>query len=86
MSAVVADTDVVSLIFKRHSLSDQYVDAIEDKSVVLSFMTLGELELWVQRRSWGADRRKRFARFLANFSVCHSRSETNSSVSSPRET
>lgn len=86
MSAVVADTEVVSLIFKRHSLSDQYVDAIEDKSVVLSFMTLGELELWVQRRSWGADRRKRFARFLANFSVCHSRSETNSSVSSPRET
>ena len=38
MSAVVADTDVVSLIFKRHSLSDDYLDAIEGKSVVLSFM------------------------------------------------
>lgn len=35
-------------------------------------MTLGELELWMQRRSWGADRRKRFAKFSANFSVCHS--------------
>ena len=72
MSAVVADTDVVSLIFKRHSLSGSYLDAIEGKSVVLSFMTLGELELWMLRRSWGAVRRKRLGKFLENFSIRHS--------------
>lgn len=48
MTAVVADTDVVSLTFKRHSLSGKYLDAIEGKNVVLSFMTLAELELWTQ--------------------------------------
>ena len=72
MTSVVVDTDVVSLIFKRHSLSDKYLDAIEGKSVVLSFMTLAELELWTERRSWGADRRERLSKFLANFSIRHS--------------
>lgn len=72
MTAVVADTDVVSLIFKRHSLAGKYLDAIEGKTVVLSFMTLAELELWTQRRSWGEDRRKRLSNFLANFSIRHS--------------
>lgn len=51
MTAVVPDTDVVSLIFKGHSLSDKYLDAIDGKNVVLSFMTLAELELWTERRS-----------------------------------
>ena len=40
--------------------------------MVLSFMTLGELELWTQRRSWGAVRRKRLGKFLENFSIRHS--------------
>lgn len=51
MTAVVADTDVVSLIFKGHSLSAKYLDAIDGKNAVLSFMTLAELELWTERHS-----------------------------------
>ncbi len=87
MTAVVVDTDVVSLIFKRHSLSEKYLDSIEGHSVVLSFMTLGELALWADRRSWGSERRKRLSQFLTNFSVCHSDEllcETWASIPPPR--
>ena len=38
MTAVVVDTDVVSIIFKGHSLADKYLDIIEGHSVVLSFI------------------------------------------------
>jgi len=72
MTTVVADTDVVSLIFKGHSLSAKYLDAIDGKNAVLSFMTLAELELWTERHSWGASRRERLSNFLARFSIRHS--------------
>ncbi len=72
MTAVVVDTDVVSMIFKGHSLADKYLDIIEGHSVVLSFMTLAELTLWADRRSWEAERRKRLSQFLTNFKICHS--------------
>ncbi len=55
MTGVVVDTDVVSLIFKRHSLADKYLDIIEGQNVVVSFMTLAELALWAERRSWGGE-------------------------------
>ena len=63
---------VVSLIFKRHFLAEKYLDSIEGQNLVLSFMTLAELALWADRRSWGAERRKRFSQFLTNFTTCHS--------------
>lgn len=62
MTTVVADTDVVSLIFKDHSLSDKYLDAIDGKNAVLSFMTLAELELWTERCSRSGGRRFKFCR------------------------
>ncbi len=46
MSPVVVDTDVVSLIYKRHSFSLPYVDLLENRQLVMSFMTLAELRLW----------------------------------------
>lgn len=67
MTSVVVDTDVVSLIFKRHSLADVYLDALDGKQLVVSFMTLAELSLWARRRSWGPERRERLSRFLNNF-------------------
>ena len=72
MSSVVVDADVVSLIFKRHSLSEKYLDALEGNQLVISFMTLAELRLWTRRRSWGPERLERFARFLDSFAVGHS--------------
>lgn len=71
MSSVVVDTDVVSLIFKRHSLSDKYLAALEGNQLVISFMTLAELRLWTRRRSWGSERWERLARFLDSFAVSH---------------
>ena len=72
MTSVVVDTDVVSLIFKRHSLAEGYLDALDGKQLVVSFMTLAELNLWARRRSWGPERRERLSRFLNSFAVCHS--------------
>jgi predicted nucleic acid-binding protein len=72
MSPVVVDTDVVSLIFKRHSLSEKYIDTLDGNQVVISFMTLAELRLWTRRRSWGVERRELLARFLDRFTICHS--------------
>ena len=41
MTAILVDTEVVSLIFKRHSLAEKYLDSIEGQNLVLSFMTPG---------------------------------------------
>jgi predicted nucleic acid-binding protein len=71
MSSVVVDTDVISLIFKRHSLSDKYLGALDGNQLVISFMTLAELRLWARRRSWGTERQQRLARFLESFAVSH---------------
>ena len=49
MTAVVADTDVVSLIIK--GTPSQTSTGTDGRNVVLSFMTLAELELWTERRS-----------------------------------
>ncbi len=45
MTAVVIDTDVVSLIFKRHSLDEKHLDSVDGQKL-LSFMTLAQLTLW----------------------------------------
>ena len=45
MSRAVVDTDVVSFIFKKRTL-------------LISFMTLAELERWAIQSKWGKDRRR----------------------------
>ena len=45
MTAVVVDTDVVSLIFKRHFLAEKYLDSVEGQSPVLSFHDPGRARL-----------------------------------------
>jgi predicted nucleic acid-binding protein len=46
MNPIVVDTNVISLIFKKHSLSQPYVDLLENRQLVISFMSLAELHLW----------------------------------------
>jgi predicted nucleic acid-binding protein len=45
MTQLVADTDVVSYIFKWHPLAPRYVELLADNEVVLSFVTLAEMRL-----------------------------------------
>ena len=70
MSGLVVDTDVVSLVFKRHPLSEPYLDLLQDRQLVVSFMTIAELYLWSLRSRWGDRKRAMLDRYVDGFSVC----------------
>ncbi len=69
MKPIVVDTNVISLIFKKHSLSQPYVDLLENRQLVISFMTLAELRLWPLSAGWGQPKREKLEQFLDNFAV-----------------
>ncbi len=69
MSAVVVDTDVVSYLFKSHSIAFQYLSDIKDRAAIVSFMTVAELDRWVLEANWGEARRSRLREYLERFVV-----------------
>jgi tRNA(fMet)-specific endonuclease VapC len=68
-SPIVVDTDVVSYLFKRDTRASLYRPHLTDRWVILSFMTLAELEYWVETRHWSAQRRARLHSFLSDYAV-----------------
>ena len=53
MNAVLVDTDVFSYLIKdKHPLADVYRAHIKNKTVALSFVTVGELLAWSKKRAW----------------------------------
>jgi predicted nucleic acid-binding protein len=66
---VVVDTDVVSYLFKSHPIAYQYLPDLRDRTAVLSFMTLAELDRWVLDSDWGNERRSRLQQYLKPFVV-----------------
>jgi predicted nucleic acid-binding protein len=46
MSRLVVDTDVVSFLFKNHSIAKLYDSELLGHTLVLSFMTVAELDRW----------------------------------------
>ena len=68
-NAVVVDTDVVSYLFKNHPIAFQYLPELKDRTPILSFMTLAELDRWVLDARWGEARHKRLRQYLAAFVV-----------------
>jgi tRNA(fMet)-specific endonuclease VapC len=71
MSAVVVDTDVVSFQFKRDSRAALYDPHLRGRTLVLSFMTLAELDRWSVQRQWGSARQSRLDRHLTRFVVAY---------------
>ena len=69
MNAVVVDTDVVSYLFKGHPLGLQYLPDLTDRTPMISFMTLAELDRWVLEARWGESRRHRLREYLERFAV-----------------
>ncbi len=69
MASVVVDTDVVSFLFKRDSRAEWYRPHLSGKLLVLSFMTVAELDRWALERNWGRARRARMEESLRNFIV-----------------
>lgn len=72
MTAVVVDTDIVSFTFKRDSRIRRYRPHLIGKSLVISFMTLAELNLWPEIYRWGTRRREQLLQHIEGYEIRHS--------------
>ncbi|HKP11692.1 MAG TPA: type II toxin-antitoxin system VapC family toxin [Blastocatellia bacterium] len=69
---VVADTNIVSYIFKEDSRSALYEPHLAGNDVAISFVTLAELHRWAISSNWGATRRRKLEGYLEGFFIIHS--------------
>ncbi|MGC9973470.1 MAG: PIN domain-containing protein [Bryobacteraceae bacterium] len=69
MNSVVVDTDVVSFLFKNHPIGSRYDSEVAGRSLLISFMTLAELDRWAIQARWGEARRNRLTKYLQPFVV-----------------
>jgi tRNA(fMet)-specific endonuclease VapC len=64
VEAVLLDTDVFSYLLKDDSRAEFYRKHIQGKTVALTFVTVGELYHWAEKKKWGtkkiADLEQRF--------------------------
>ena len=65
--AYVIDTDVLSYVLKGDTRAMPYQQYLLNTIVVISFMSVAELERWAIERHWSAARRIRLRRFLDAF-------------------
>ena len=56
MNRVVADTDVVSFLFKNHPIGRRYDPELAGRVVLISFMTVAEVERWAIQHRWSEHR------------------------------
>ncbi|SRR5258708_1083531 len=69
MSSIVVDTDVVSFLFKNHPLGAQYEADLAGHTLVISFMTLAELDRWAIQSKWGDARQRWLRTYLEPFVI-----------------
>ena len=67
--AVVVDTDVVSYLFRSDTRAEAYRPHLTGRLLVVSFMTVAELDRWALERDWGEARRRRMERHLSFFVI-----------------
>ena len=65
----VVDTDVVSYLFKNHSLAPAYQAILAGRPLAVSLITLAEIEYGMEAKNWGAARRDLMHRFLTRFTL-----------------
>ena len=56
MSFIVVDTDVISYVLKGDTRAERYRPHLDGKTLVVSFMTVAELERWAAENHWGTVR------------------------------
>src|SRR4051812_5958655 len=66
-SPVVVDTDVISFLFKNHSLAPAYQVILTGRPLAASLFTFAEIEYGMEAKNWGANRRALMRRFLDRF-------------------
>jgi len=69
MTQIVVDTDVVSFLFKNHSISLRYDPELTGRVNLISFMTVAELERWSIQYRWGEHRLRWLHLYLKRFTV-----------------
>ncbi len=69
MGRCVVDTDVASFLFKQDTRAELYRPFLEGNLLVLSFMTVAELDRWALERNWGSARRARTEEYLRRFVI-----------------
>ncbi len=72
LPSVVVDTDVFSLVFKKDTRASLYQQHLDDRQLILSFMSVAELQRWALDRRWGGRRRSESDRYLQRFTIYHS--------------
>ena len=66
-SPAVVDNDVISFQFKHDSRASLYTHHLSDRLLVVSFMTMAELDLWSFSRNWGERRRLEMEAYLGHY-------------------
>jgi predicted nucleic acid-binding protein len=67
MSRLLVDTDVASFVFKNHPLAALYERELEGHTLLISFMTIAELERWAIQSNWGEGRRGWLGSYVERF-------------------
>jgi predicted nucleic acid-binding protein len=70
------DTDVVSFLFKSHSLAPAYQAILAGRALAVSLFTVAEIEYGMEAKNWGATRRDLMRRFLTRFTTLLPDAET----------
>lgn len=63
------DTDVVSYVFKGDSRAALYEPHLIDKLIIVSFMTIAELDRWQLQHGWGEAKQARLKTFLEKYLI-----------------
>ena len=56
VNRIVVDTNVISYVFKKDSRAELYRKDLDNKQLIVSFMTVAELKFWANYRNWGTTR------------------------------
>lgn len=71
MATLVVDTCVISYIEKGDTRGDLYEKHLVGNTLVLSFMTLAELDRWALARKWGPGRMAKMAQHIGSTYAVH---------------
>jgi tRNA(fMet)-specific endonuclease VapC len=65
----VVDTNIVSYMFKNNSLAQLYRRHLTGRVMIISFMSVAELDYWALRRNWGIVRAESLRNYIERFTL-----------------
>lgn len=73
--ALVLDTNIFSYLFKQDTRAAKYLPHLANHILILSFMTVAELDLWAVAHNWGVPRQQKLETYLRRYLIQHSTRE-----------